>query len=184
MSPLLFTPGSSGPATPARQSEEGVLKTSKLIRNCQVKFRKVCPEQWERLTSTASDSARFCHVCTREVFLCETDAEAVAHARAGDCIAKPIPDVSGLPAACVILGRPAVPPKRPTRQERMALQEAAREAGKTAALRDIEYASRECPRCGYPCADWLKACRVCGRKLRRTNRRVTGRPTSGSSGPA
>jgi hypothetical protein len=160
------------------------LKPINLIRNCGVKFRKVCPEKWERLASTASEGVRFCDACTREVFLCETDAEAVAHARAGDCIAKPIPDVSGLPAARVILGRPAVPPKKPTRQERLLLQEAAREAGKTDALRDVEYASRECPGCGYPCADWLKACRVCGRKLRRANRRVTGRLTGGSSGPA
>jgi rubrerythrin len=70
----------------------------------------------------------------------------------------------------IILGvprKPQAPPRKPTRAERLLREEADREEAKTKALRDIEYASRTCPKCGYPCADWLKACGVCGRKISR-----------------
>jgi hypothetical protein len=40
---------------------------------------------------------------------------------------------------------------------------------KSRALRDIKYASRHCPDCGYPVSDWLPTCRVCGFKVGRFN---------------
>jgi len=144
-----------------------------LIRNCRVKFRKVCPQRWEQLAPTAAERVRFCETCSQQVFLCETDEDALAHARAGHCIAKPIPDLSALPAVSMVLGmprKPQVPPRMPTREERLLKEEAARESAKTKALRDIEYASRTCPRCGYPCADWLTACEVCGQQTPRLGR--------------
>jgi len=144
-----------------------------LIRNCRVKFRKVCPQRWEQLVPTAAERVRFCDTCSQEVFLCETDEDALGHARAGHCIAKPISDLSGLPAITMVLGmprKPQVPTRKPTREERLLREEAGREGAKTKALRDIEYASRTCPRCGYPCADWLKACGVCGRRIARGGR--------------
>jgi hypothetical protein len=144
------------------------MSTINLIRNCTVKFRKVCPQRWEHLAPATTEGVRFCTTCRREVFWCETDVEAVAHAQAGHCIAKPAPDLSGSPRTA-FLGRPRITASKPTREERLLGEEAAREDAKTRALRDIEYASRTCPRCGYPYADWLKACGVCGR---RTGRRV------------
>ncbi len=142
-----------------------------LIRNCTVKFRKVCPRTWEQLSPTPARAVKFCGTCEREVFWCETDADALEHAQAGHCIAKPTPDLSGLPAAgFVILGKPKVPPRKPTREELLLTQEASREGAKTRALQDIEYASRTCPRCGYPCADWLRTCGVCGVRIDRGDR--------------
>lgn len=68
------------------------------IRNCVVKFRRVCPRTWEQLSSTPDPGVRFCGTCDHDVFLCSTDAEAVTHARAGHCIAKAMLDSSQLPA--------------------------------------------------------------------------------------
>jgi hypothetical protein len=140
------------------------METINLIRNCMVRFRKVCPKTWEQLAFTSARAMRFCATCNREVFLCETDAEALEHAQAGHCIAKPMPDHSDLPGACgtLTLGVPEVPTPQPTREEHPLMQEHSREVAKTNALRDLEYASRMCPRCGYPCADWLRTCGVCG----------------------
>ena len=67
------------------------------IRNCLVRFRKVCPEKWEQLVPTSTPRVRTCGACDREVFFCETNVEALEHAKAGRCIAKPMPDLSGLP---------------------------------------------------------------------------------------
>src|SRR5262245_23251558 len=68
------------------------MRVNNAIRNCVVKFRRVCPETWDRLSSTPNPGARFCSTCNREVFWCSTDAEAVTHALAGHCIAKAMPD--------------------------------------------------------------------------------------------
>jgi hypothetical protein len=139
-----------------------------LIRNCKVQFRKVCPKTWAQLAPTPAEGVKFCRTCDREVFLCETDVDAVEHARAGHCLAKPRPDLSGLPG--LILGQPRVPMRQPTSEERLLREEAFREDAKTRALQDVEYASRTCPGCGYPCADWLRDCRVCGWRLGRADR--------------
>ena len=140
--------------------------TINLIRNCTVKFRKVCPPTWEQLAPATTEDVKFCTTCSRKVFWCETDVDAVAHAQAGRCIAKPAPDLSGFPLN-VVLGRPRITASKPTREERLLRQEAIREDAKTRALRDVEYASRMCPRCGYPVLNWLKACGVCGRRIGR-----------------
>lgn len=128
-----------------------------IIRNCTIKFRRVCPQTWANLRSTADASTRFCDSCQREVFLCTTDTEAVQHARQGHCIAKPMPTATSFQP--LVVGRPDPPP---TPEEAALEEEYRREAGKTRALRDAEYASRLCPQCGYPCADWLADCHVCG----------------------
>ena len=149
------------------------MESINLIRNCAVRFRKVCPQTWELLSPTPAEGVKFCSTCQREVFLCESDADALRHAQAGRCIAKPMPDVSALPAESLIVGEPEVPeapPREPTREERLLVEAASRERAKTSALQDIEYASRMCPRCGYPCADWLRTCRVCGRSIGRGDR--------------
>lgn len=143
-------------------------ETINRIRNCRVRFRKVCPETWERLSSTSDREMRFCATCNREVFLCETDAEALEHAQAGHCIAKPMLDSSGPAGArAMLVGMPEVPPPQPTREERLLMKEYSREVAKTRALQDLEFSSRTCPRCSYPCKDWLTACGVCGLEVGR-----------------
>ena len=131
-----------------------------MIRNCAVTFRRVCPRTWESLRSTEETSIRFCDSCQREVFLCTADDEAVQHAKQGHCIAKPMPSRTSLRS--LVLGRPDTPRPPPTADETALEKEYQRETGKTKALRDVEYASRVCPQCGYPCADWLTTCNVCG----------------------
>jgi hypothetical protein len=133
-----------------------------LIRNCRVKFRKVCPQQWEDLAPTVAEDVRFCDACARDVFFCVTDDDAVAHARAGHCIAKPVSDLSSLPSVPLVVGQPEVPPRKLTPEQWLLKEEADRENAKTYSLRDVDYASRMCPRCSYPCAEWLRSCGVCG----------------------
>jgi hypothetical protein len=134
---------------------------------------KLCGEISQRLPAEMGPAVarvgrrcvKFCGTCSREVFLCDSDAEAVAHARAGHCIAKPVPDLSGLPPARIILGKPEVPAPEPRLEERLLIEQHSHEVGKINALRDVEYASRTCPRCGYPCADWLRVCGVCRHQI-------------------
>jgi hypothetical protein len=149
------------------------METLNQIRNCPVRFRKVCPERWEQLVQSSTPRVRTCGTCNRDVFLCETDAEALEHARAGRCIAKPVPDLSGLPHRPVVLGEPEVPDPPMPREELRLREDRAREGAKTNALRDLEYASRMCPQCGYPCADWLRFCGVCGFEIGRHSGRTS-----------
>jgi hypothetical protein len=112
------------------------METINLIRNCMVRFRRVCPQTWEQLSSTSARAMRFCATCNREVFLCETDAEALEHAQAGHCIAKPMPDHSDPlnAGATLTLGvpeAPEVPPPQPTHEEHLLMQEHSREIAKT-----------------------------------------------------
>ena len=144
------------------------METIKLIRNCAVEFETVCPRRWERLAPTETEAVRFCGACAREVFLCETDRDALAHARAGHCIAKPAPDLSGLDLGGLRLGRPVILP----RKERLHREEAVRENAKTYALRHIE-GSRACPRCDYPYTKGVRTCWVCQARLPRWNPPVT-----------
>lgn len=52
-----------------------------LIRNCQFRFRKVCPQKWDQLAPTPTEGVKFCGTCHQDVFFCEADAEALEHAR-------------------------------------------------------------------------------------------------------
>ena len=144
-----------------------VMEALNQIRNCLVRFRKVCPARWEQLVPTSTPRVRMCGACDREVLFCETDIEALEHAKAGRCIVKPMPDLSGLPNRLYVLGEPKVPEPPPTLEESVVRWEHAYEVAKTIALRDLEYASRMCPQCGYPCSDWLRICGVCGFRIGR-----------------
>jgi hypothetical protein len=59
-----------------------------LIENCWVDFKYRCPQRWDALEPTSKPGVRTCSECKREVFFCETDQDAVDHARKGDCIAR------------------------------------------------------------------------------------------------
>jgi hypothetical protein len=58
-----------------------------MIENCEVQFRFRCPKQWEQLTATDDAKVRFCGVCEKNVFLCESRAELLECTREGRCIA-------------------------------------------------------------------------------------------------
>lgn len=130
------------------------------IRNCAVEFRRLCPQDWNGLEPTGDDSVRFCHLCRQNVFLCVGDAEALAHAREGHCIAMPGED--GSAAALMRVGMPEQPltPK----QERL-INADCLDLAKTRALQALKYSSRFCPQCGYPCPDWREHCLVCSYQL-------------------
>jgi hypothetical protein len=135
------------------------------IRNCDVKFRKVCPRTWDNLDPTPEATVRFCQSCQQNVYFCASDAEAIRHALQGACIAKPMPESPRSDG--VMLGRPE-PPEPPLDPEGLArLAEYDREREKTRALRNLKYSSRNCPECGYPCPDWARTCRVCGFQIGR-----------------
>jgi len=135
------------------------------IRNCVVEFRKVCPLQWENLWQTSDPAVRHCETCKRDVHFCHTDEEALAHAKAGHCIAKPQLDEAQLPG--IYIGEPNPPLPSPTPEEEALRADYNRECAKTYALRDLKYSTRFCPSCGYPCPDWQPACRVCDYEIGR-----------------
>ena len=135
------------------------------IRNCVVEFRKLCPLKWESLGKTPDPGVRLCTTCSRDVYFCDSDEEAIHHAKAGHCIAKPQPDGSDL--LPIYLGEPEPPPPTPAQ---IALgEEIHHERAKTNALRNLKYTERFCPGCGYPCPEWKPVCRVCGFEIGRVS---------------
>jgi hypothetical protein len=140
------------------------MKTQLTIRNCLPAFRFVCPQRWESLTPTEQGWTRHCSQCNRQVYLCTSDEQTIAHARAGNCIAREIPDGSELPH--IYVGQPSGLPATTPEQER-ALEISHRERGIDDAIKNAQRSSRCCPRCQYPAPDWRVACRVCGFELER-----------------
>jgi hypothetical protein len=56
-----------------------------VIRNC--KFIYECPLMWDALGKTNKDHVRHCHVCDKDVFLCEDGAALLDALRFDRCVA-------------------------------------------------------------------------------------------------
>ena len=127
------------------------VKTNRTIRNCPLPvFRRVCPQQWAALAPTDQPLIRYCGQCNQNVYFCSNDEETLAHARAGHCIARELPDHSELPVMYV--GEPKnVPPITPEQEEALRLKH--RESGIDDALKNLR-SKRSCPRCHYPSPSW------------------------------
>jgi hypothetical protein len=65
-----------------------------MIRNCRFAFR--CHQDWKSLETTADPRVRYCHECSRDVLLCQRDAELRAALHANECVAVDIPGPRGL----------------------------------------------------------------------------------------
>jgi hypothetical protein len=146
---------------------DGSMNTKRTVRNCPVEFRFQCPKLWDDLAVTSDPAIRHCEECDNEVFFCTTDLETIAHARAGRCIARELPDPSELPR--IVLGPPSRPPES-TLEQREAWQWNARERAIDDAIRNAGRSARSCPRCSYPASVWGKTCRVCGYEMGRALR--------------
>jgi hypothetical protein len=123
-----------------------------------------CPRRWEELTPSDEPTVKHCSACDQLVFFCVTDEETIAHAKAGHCIARELPDESELPHT--YLGQPQeVPPvtEQQDRAERLML----RERGIDDSIKNAQSSSRCCPRCQYPAPNWRKTCRICGFEMGR-----------------
>ena len=59
------------------------------IANCKVEFTFQCPKLWSKLKKTKDNDIRFCDVCGRNVYLCNSWEEIRHHAQEGNCIAIP-----------------------------------------------------------------------------------------------
>ena len=55
----------------------------------QVEIPEPCPKTWRALTPTQSKQERFCTSCQETVYLCLSEAERLAHAEHGRCVAIP-----------------------------------------------------------------------------------------------
>ncbi len=140
------------------------MKTKITVRNCPPPFRFKCPKTWDELASTEDPNVRHCDQCQQLVHLCPSDAETIAHAKAGHCIAREIPDNSELPR--LVVGQPSEPIEC-TEQQLSAMRWRSREDGVDDSLRNLD-AIRSCPKCGYPAPHWRIQCRVCGFAFGRT----------------
>lgn len=143
------------------------METERTIRNCLPTFRFQCPKRWEDLSPGETPTVRFCGVCSRQVFFCETDEETIAHAQAGDCIARAMPIDTG--PRRVVIGRPSgLPPTPPVTPQQAELGRLmSRERGIDDAIKNAGISSRICPQCGYPAPGWRITCRVCGFEMDR-----------------
>ena len=135
------------------------MQTERTVRNRRLRMKVVCPKTWGGLQPTGEPNVCHCPQCDESVYYCATDAETIAHARAGHCIAREVPHRSELPS--VILGRAA--PLERTAEQQAAAQLARREHGIDTLLRGgVEGCARDCPACGYPVPGFRRSCYVCG----------------------
>ena len=56
-----------------------------LIRNCQFTFK--CDAVWENLEQKRNKKIRFCHACSKNVYLCEDDYELREKIVQNKCVA-------------------------------------------------------------------------------------------------
>lgn len=89
----------------------------------------------------------------------------VAHARAGHCIARELPDESELPV--MFLGQPAAEEMESTLAQEGAWGWSARESAIDDSIRNAPAAARARPRCSYPAPAWRAICQVCGFEMGR-----------------
>lgn len=134
----------------------------KTIRNCAIEFRFRCPHDWNRLDVTEDENVRFCNNCAQKVFFCTSDAEVIAHARLGQCIAMREPDRSINER--ILMGFVGASPPL-NLEEQAALAAVRHDKRMTKALHGARYASRNCPECGIPCPDWYERCLACGHQV-------------------
>ena len=138
------------------------MKSKITIRNCESTFRFQCPKLWNELSPTASADIRHCALCNCDVFFCKTDEETIKHAKAGDCIARELPDEKQLPKVYVGIARDE--PR--TLQQNDAAKSFARERAIDDSIKNAN-ADRSCPKCNYPAPGWRLTCRVCGFEMGR-----------------
>jgi hypothetical protein len=134
------------------------------IRNCSSATCLECPLLWDRLIPGDSPTMRRCGNCDRSVHLCSTDEETVAHARAGHVIARETPTDAELGTEYAECAPGLFLPLawgEPTPEQAAARGRRLREFAIDAALGAVRYASRDCPWCRYPVADYRVTCHVC-----------------------
>ena len=126
------------------------------IRTCEVKFRKQCPQLWERLQQTEDAAVRFCDECGKNVYYAKTNDEALGYAERGYCIAKES-DVDN--TRVMVLGMPEYVP---THEERLEWERERIESAKELMLNNLRYTDLRCQECGYPIfPTWRESCHVC-----------------------
>ncbi len=71
-----------------------------VVENCEELFRFRCPKLWEQLAATNDEAIRYCSVCEKNVFYCDSLVEAERLASQGRCIALQtsvrVPEVVGM----------------------------------------------------------------------------------------
>ena len=136
------------------------------IRNCPSATPRECLWLWDRLTPGEGPSVRSCGRCDRPVYLCASDEETAACARAGRVIARETPTQDELgtvfskSAEGLALPEAWGPPGTPEQQQ--ARRQYARELGIDEVIRAVRYSTRDCPGCHYPVPDYRLTCYVCG----------------------
>jgi hypothetical protein len=68
---------------------------SAFVTNCHPTLVYECPREWDRLVPTGREHVRFCHTCSRRVFLCESPDESERHAEAGHYVAEEVAEFCG-----------------------------------------------------------------------------------------
>jgi hypothetical protein len=144
------------------------VKGERTIRNCGLRAEGACPRRWDVLDTTDRPDVRRCSECNEEVHFCATDAETIAHARAGHRIARERPIHSELFSAT----RERPPAKGPPLTD-------AQEAGIKWLRRELRIdrainardagATLTCPECSYPVPLSRRLCHVCGHDVGRVS---------------
>jgi uncharacterized protein (TIGR02996 family) len=58
-----------------------------VIENCSIAFAFECPKKWQTLQETEDSNVRHCDECRKNVYYCNSVAEACEHTRRGHCVA-------------------------------------------------------------------------------------------------
>jgi hypothetical protein len=97
------------------------------------------------------------------VHFCDSDEQTIAHAKAGHCIARELPNADELPA--IYVGMPKELPVQ-TREQTAAAEWFSRERGIDDSIRNAD-SIRCCPECNFPAPPWRVSYRVCGFEMGR-----------------
>lgn len=57
------------------------------IANCTWSIPKACPQTWFNLQSTGQQDVRFCDICSKHVYYCQSNESVVKHGALGHCVA-------------------------------------------------------------------------------------------------
>ena len=74
----------------------------------------LCPKNWRNFEQTEEPNTRFCKHCEKNVYLCTTEEQAIAHAQERHCIAMSLQEkrdperMQMLRKRLLVLGRPTL----------------------------------------------------------------------------
>ena len=86
---ILFDPALTKKPESLRTRSMSTSERSFHVWDCERMLQLRCPGSWGKLDPTPEADVRHCRECDRDVYLCRTPADFIAHGERGRCVAIP-----------------------------------------------------------------------------------------------